>query len=388
MNEQALLEKAIDDFRTLGWKSRPDETVIDIASAAPSTIPVFAESILQRLPEGATFFDHALSFLPEKQWPSLIEKALEAYNPDGANGAADSVIACASLQSPQSLHPFLDKIFYLRPNSDTYYENWPWRESGTAILDLVEEVDFTTKIFEAAIESRDMEVMEWCIDHSDSFVLDMELSDYLGGVGFAFQKKGMQKLYSDTTYHLVFPESYLPSHTEERFKSKRNHPTWKLTDTASGAVKVGGKTQHACDNCGRQKAHLITLDPIPAGLPITGTPSYELSVCMTCVLGYEAPAIKETTATLCRTPKRWRWQDWGLSNGRENLHRIGGFPTWVQWANYSACGGCQKPMTVVLQIASELPREDGSLLFWGSGGIGYALWCDDCKKSSFTWQST
>ena len=50
-------------------------------------------------------------------------------------------------------------------------------------------------------------------------------------------------------------------------------------------------------------------------------------------LGYGGPKVqpqfpacplREAEVRLVETPRRWRWQDWGLSNGRENLNRVGG----------------------------------------------------------------
>src|SRR6185436_2099056 len=88
--------------------------------------------------------------------------------------------------------------------------------------------------------------------------------------------------------------------------------------------------------------------------------------------------IKETTVRLHVTPDRWRWQDWGLSNSRENLNRLCGYPSWIQSAEYPVCSICQERMRFVLQLDSDLPAADGSEWMWGSGGLCYAFWCDQC----------
>ena len=36
---------------------------------------------------------------------------------------------------------------------------------------------------------------------------------------------------------------------------------------------------------------------------------------------FVSSALPSTTMGLVPTPERWRYQDWGLANGRENLHR-------------------------------------------------------------------
>ena len=45
-------------------------------------------------------------------------------------------------------------------------------------------------------------------------------------------------------------------------------------------------------------------------------------------------------------------------------------------------------MTALLQLDSDLPTADGGEWLWGSGGIGYVSWCDDCAISGAQWQCT
>ncbi|SUA50259.1 Uncharacterised protein [Paenibacillus thiaminolyticus] len=87
-------------------------------------------------------------------------------------------------------------------------------------------------------------------------------------------------------------------------------------------------------------------------------------------------------------PARWRTQDWALSNGRENLCRIGGMPSWIQDAQYPSCPECRETMAFIAQLDSDLPLADGGEWMWGSGGIGYLFWCDCCKVSGHLWQCT
>jgi hypothetical protein len=114
-------------------------------------------------------------------------------------------------------------------------------------------------------------------------------------------------------------------------------------------------------------------------------------------VGYNGPAVKpqfpagplkETEIQLAETPRRWYWQDWGRSNSRENLNRIGGEPCWIQSAEYPQCPLCQRLMRYLLQLDSDLPMMDGGEWLWGSGGIAYGFWCDQCKVSGFFWQCT
>jgi hypothetical protein len=101
-----------------------------------------------------------------------------------------------------------------------------------------------------------------------------------------------------------------------------------------------------------------------------------------------AGPLGEAEVRPVETPRRWRWQDWALSNGRENLNRVGGEPCWVQSAEYFDCPTCGSLMSFLMQLDSDLPTEDGGEWLWGSGGIGYGFWCDRCKVSAFLWQCT
>ncbi|KAG1252654.1 hypothetical protein G6F68_011690 [Rhizopus microsporus] len=70
---------------------------------------------------------------------------------------------------------------------------------------------------------------------------------------------------------------------------------------------------------------------------------------------------------------RWQQQDWGQSNHRQNLSRVGGAPSWVQSAWYPACIDCGQDMPFVMQLDSTLPTTGESTLLWGSGGMLYTF---------------
>ena len=98
--------------------------------------------------------------------------------------------------------------------------------------------------------------------------------------------------------------------------------------------------------------------------------------------------LVETKVALVDLGPRWATQDWGHSNGRENLHRVGGPPCFVQDPDYQTCSGCGKTSHFLMQLDSELPAADGTEWLWGSGGIGYVFWCNACRRSSYMWQCT
>lgn len=86
--------------------------------------------------------------------------------------------------------------------------------------------------------------------------------------------------------------------------------------------------------------------------------------------------------------ERWRQQDWGQSNHRQNLSRVGGAPSWVQSAWYPACIDCGEEMPFVMQLDSTLPTTGEGALLWGSGGMLYTFWCAKCRVSGHFWQCT
>lgn len=278
-----------------------------------------------------------------------------------------------------------------------------------------------------------------------------EPDEWLATVGYCRREGKLSKLYADTAYHLAWPmeawRSDLPV-----WLAKENHPTWYVDSSAavgscaaladaggsrakavslSGAegreervglaesvhhAPSGGHGETLCPICGGRIYRLFTLDPVPEGLPITGVPRLTLSVCLTC-LGWEeaelfyrhdeqgephpcpteaephepqfpTPPLLETSVKLMPAPARWLTQDWALSNGRENLCRVGGMPSWIQDAQYASCPECHETMVFIAQLDSNLPLADGEEWLWGSGGIGYIFWCDHCKVSGHLWQCT
>lgn len=105
---------------------------------------------------------------------------------------------------------------------------------------------------------------------------------------------------------------------------------------------------------------------------------------------FPAEPLVEMEVRSATTPARWRWrwQDWAVSNGRQNLHRPGGYPARVQSARYPPCPGCGRTMGFLIQFDSELPTAGGEEWLWGSGGLGCGFWCDLYRISGFLWQCT
>lgn len=179
-------------------------------------------------------------------------------------------------------------------------------------------------------------------------------------------------------------------------------------------MRFGGLTDGACAYCGEELHHFITLDPTPDNLDVTGLNRLELASCLSCLgwgapqffykhdptghphqIGYDGPHMEPefpavpfnpTLVQVAQISRRWQWQNDAGSNGRENLNRIGGAPSWIQYAEFPHCPECGQSMKFLLQITSELPTVNGREWNWGDGGICYGFWCDPCKISGFLWQ--
>lgn len=210
------------------------------------------------------------------------------------------------------------------------------------------------------------------------------------------------------TYHFCFPQNYFLD-ADTPIHLKKRHPTWKLT-TTTPSYDFGGLLE-AHDNNPLFK--IITLHTFPEGIKVTGLDKLVLGVHvrevndfqtvfyqhdangfphkigeLEVVEDYFDEPILETIVAFSQTPKRWHFQDWASSNGRENLFRLGGEPTWIQGADVPVCPISNEKMGFLMQLDTDLPTVDGNELFFGSGGICYVFWCDTSKVSCYFMQCT
>ena len=175
-------------------------------------------------------------------------------------------------------------------------------------------------------------------------------------------------------------------------------------------------TDGACGNCGGQLHRLLALPTVPSGLGVS-LAALEIATCLSPAsdrknhslfyrhdtAGRPDPLEQATEKTepefpaepllqgevgLVPTPARWRLQDWGAANSRENLHRRRRADLEFQGPDFPRRPACKSAMTALLQLDSDLPTADGSEWLWGSGGIGYVSWCDACAISCAQWQCT
>lgn len=413
-------EKIICDFKQFKWDSKPFERLIEMTTYQPHEIESLLRLSLEEIPGCSTFLDAALSSLHPDAFPALVTDALSAFASNCENETGASIIAYTSLQYPQVLHPHLADLFNLKVNRSSYYSTWPWRESGKSNYQFLREklndpsADWR-EAWNAMLETRDAEVMAFALCRAKETDLLPDPESLLYEVGFHYEEDQFRQLYSNRLFHLIFDKQYWVDDSRPIWQ-QRIHPTWHLTDAADRTANIGGSISATCKVCRHELHHLLTLSSVPEGLGITGVKPLTLVTCLSCLgneqselfykhneagmpvhTGYDGlsvtPAfkafpIKPAKVRLVESPHRWCWQDWALSNGRENLHRLGGYPCWVQSADYLNCPECKEKMSFLMQLDSELPTTNNEEFLWGSGGIGYILWCDSCKVSGCTWQCT
>ncbi len=428
LSPQQQIERIVRSLEERGVPAAPVAETTSLATSYPEAVNDLALEVMRRFPKGGTFLDGALSYVLEERWPELVQTALEFFElSNGENNAAASIIEHSSLQCPSVLHPHLDRIFRIRPNAGCYYESYPWRESCDThfgfLRNVIEDTEASDvdrmRAWKNLCETRLPDVIEYAVSRAglvapSDWSREEWVQAHLYLVGFHEENGSLRRICPDSLYHLQFPKAFFEPQSRPPWLA-RIHPSWNLPASIQ-SVPFGGSSEGDCSLCGETLHRLIVLDPIPIGLGITRLKRVEFSTCLSCLgwehnplfyqhdkegfphnIGYNGPSItpqfpvgplREGEIALGQTPRRWFWQAWGCSNSRENLHRIGGEPTWIQDAEYPNCPLCKRVMSYLFQLDSDLPSADGGEWLWGSGGIAYGFWCDDCKISGFLWQCT
>lgn len=417
----------IHEFKAKKWDSNPFERMADILVGKPENVTPFVERVLNELPNSGTFFDTALGYLPEEQWPHLVELAVQQWERSSKHETAESVFAYASLQSPEALHPWLVRLLQSVPNGGTYYEAWPWRKTGPQHATLLEreiaaqrELSVRRELWLRGLESRHPQVLSRMLALRSSIGIANPAVSHFDDVNVHLRQIAREEisgtirlLASTETYHLIFPEELFAE--PPTWKKPFRHPTWRLRSSLH-QLRVGGDGQGRCSYCSGPTHGLMSSERFPRLSDIFEGGPLHLETCLAC-LGWEISPLffehnevgsptmlnpdgkklkpqlptgqlTECVAWLAETPPRWQMQDWALSNGRENLFRFGGEPCWIQSPEYPSCIKCNSTMTFLAQMDSDMPTTDGGEWLWGSGGICYIFWCKRCRVSSQIWQCT
>ena len=210
-------------------------------------------------------------------------------------------------------------------------------------------------------------------------------------ISFGGEKFRLKRYCSQRVYHIIFPRGYFGAPYAAHLA--KHHPTWRF-EGGEARYRLGGVLDEADGDAQNPLFHLITLDPLPRDLPVRSLPRLILAAHVREVnegeiVFYEHDAqgmprrigertqveyafdepIKECEVTLAPTPARWTAQDWGMSNSRQNLARIGGEPSWIQGALVPTCPICGEKMEFLMQLDSELPscEQGGEVMFVAVG---------------------
>jgi hypothetical protein len=186
-------------------------------------------------------------------------------------------------------------------------------------------------------------------------------------VGAESTPNGPVSLVSPQPLHFSFDPSSLLARPQSW--RQRRHPTW--AHQALARTHVIGGTSGVCSNCGEFLRRLVLIDPVPPGQGISQGERIDFAYCYRCCSVLEstfyrhdadgrptpigAPskdpirwAAEEPDQTflvgLTDLGPRWRTQEWGTSNARENLTRFGGEACWIQNPTHPICPLCGRPM--------------------------------------------
>src|ERR1041385_671158 len=97
------IQKLLDKFKAQGWKSNPYDLACLHIDSNSEHVLTLVEMVLEQLPKSGTFFDDAISFVPEDELPRLADLAVAKLRKGGQQGTAEEFIAHCSLQRVDAL---------------------------------------------------------------------------------------------------------------------------------------------------------------------------------------------------------------------------------------------------------------------------------------------
>ena len=386
------------------------ETVAQLAAVTDLAVLIEVASTALRTdpPNSGWYLDAINDRLPTNALGQMADQAVRC-RATGSSAAADVVIAYVSLHYPAALTAHLPILWELAPNAKTYHAAWPWRAADDSEIDrLLEMTEIgdglaAERARRCLLETRRPEILTRLGAEEDDLLM----------VGYASTPDGhLTALDSRRPWHLAFPSKILDQWASHR-PWRRHHPTWPTPSNTGPSALTSGFIKTHCPQCQHPLHRLLQLAPIPPDIGITTRARVEFVWCPCCSPYAESsfarhnsdgtptdvsmnffttppdgdlhddPAdwfIPTTEIELVRLDPRWWRQDWALSNDRQNLHRIGGEPTWIQSPYYPPCPDCTATMASAGQIAiADL---------WDAEGICYLHWCDNCAISAVVYQQT
>lgn len=307
---------------------------------------------------------------------------------------------------------FINNISLYRAEEFTF-----WRKYGNNFIDFfsdyisqpLTEIQFAEAITKLLMcGGNELEIMATTCSkkHFSSTESQRLLNSFIIEVGMEWDGSSFRQLFPTKSLHLIFP-----------FINKEE-ASYKAKAPLLGNYKWGGwKNFKRNGDKNIRLQHIITLDPIPPNLNIKSVAKLELTVNMDfanedgtdvyyhydtngqLIFEEEGPwvydepgdyvtnesAFKACSVELSNQGPEYELQGWEM---HENNNRIGGMPAFVQDFHYPKCCDCNKTMTFLMQLDSNLVMDNDKEYFWGSGGLGYFYWCDNCRAASLNWFCT
>jgi len=421
----------LDAYERLGWKNNdPMAQMLQLRRDAPAALADLVLQALDRPIKHATVIDAALDLMDDAAYVATVG---EVWRRGADSELARAVLDSAAVQHPEAFARDWERLLTAVQDDDggpEYAADLAWRALDDATLldwlhrlddDLAEGSPGRARAV-ALLRSRRPQTVyaAWRRLFPEADAPDA--ASWLQQAGYAEHGGGLRALHGEQPLHIGFSaaqrKSMLAQQPAWRREMQRAHPTWNPESTDRAQARMGGTSANRCGLCHSPLHRLLAIqDAAAAG--IDSHSAIEFSTCLSCQ-GWEtdgalffrhaedgaplmhpsqqrdaplkpdfvAIPLLEAGVTLFKAPARWHWQDWGESNGRQNLSRVGGAPSWVQSADYPACPDCGEDMPLAMQLDSGLPQEDGGEWLWGSGGCNYTFWCAACRVSGHLWQCT
>lgn len=398
--------------------------LLALASESPLQLGQLMLQALARRSPSSTFLDTALDLLPDESVAPVCAEAWRRYREGERGELLTSVIEFASYQAPQVLQGDWDALLVMAAEDEVQLASQVWQALPPGVAahwaQILAEADDDREMARAralllAIQPESYPAARGYL--ADWGRLDPEVWAHWAGVADGARPR---RLHDQKPLHIRFGRvqhrAQLADEPSWRKRIWRLHPTWN-GGQLHHAGHMGGPLDALCGSCHAPLQRLLQTDA--AALQPGAPGEVTLGLCLDCC-GWEDPPVRfyrhdaaglpschpsqhlEVPATptdsgdLMRAEvglaamdaMRWQQQDWGQSNHRQNLSRVGGAPSWVQSAWYPACIDCGEEMPFVMQLDSTLPTTAEGTLLWGSGGMLYTFWCATCRVSGHFWQCT
>ncbi|KER74220.1 hypothetical protein HR51_03880 [Burkholderia cepacia] len=427
------IQTILDDYERLGWTNNdPMSQMLALRHDDPAALADLVIVSFDRVFPHAVFLDAALDLMDDTALEKVATEACQAICNGTWNERLASVLSSVATQTPQMFSGHWDMlvdIYTTKQSPRVYLEDNVWRMLDPATVERwrgrLADVPAGSKVEHARavalLHSRQpaavRDAAAWLFPDDPG-----TRANWLMSAGYVQEHDALRALHGETPLHIDFGPTLGTPILRAQPKWHRgvlaHHATWRAGESHRSGARFGGVSSHRCGLCHGPLHRLLTL-PQPAEAGIDSSTPVSFDTCLSCVgwesdgpifhrhddagdacahpsqqrdvaiqPEYTAAPFVEADVALFAAPARWTRQEWGLSNSRQNLSRVGGAPSWVQSAQYPDCPDCGRKMSFVMQLDSNLPQTDGSEWLWGSGGANYTFWCAPCRTSAHLWQCT